>query len=87
MPPIIDQEKCTGCGVCASICPMRVFARAQGQKVPDVRYGEECWHCLACEMDCKYGAIKVRLALPLMMPYVEAADLHTTEHSKGGCHA
>lgn len=38
-------------------------------------------------MDCKYGAIKVRLALPLMMPYVEAADLHTTEHSKGGCHA
>lgn len=25
MPPVINQELCTGCGTCADICPMNVF--------------------------------------------------------------
>ena len=26
MPPVIDPEKCIGCGVCADICPLQVFS-------------------------------------------------------------
>lgn len=76
MPPVIDETKCVACGYCATICPMRVFERAdQPGQAPEVHYPEECWHCLACELDCKQQAIKVRLPLPLMMPRVEASTL------------
>lgn len=78
MPPVIDETKCVGCGYCASICPMRVFEpAARAGEIPGVRYPEECWHCLACELDCRQKAIKVRLPLPLMMPHVDAATLRS----------
>lgn len=77
MPPIIDKEKCVGCGNCASICPMRVFVfNKEKSQVPEVRYGEECWHCILCELECKYQAVKVRLPMPMMMPYIDASSLH-----------
>ena len=77
MPPIIDKEKCVGCGNCAAICPMRVFAfNKEKNSVPEVRYGEECWHCILCELECKYHAVKVRLPMPMMMPYIDASSLH-----------
>ncbi len=77
MPPIISKEKCIGCGNCASICPMRVFVfNKEKNSVPEVRFGEECWHCLLCELQCKQQAIKVRIPIPMMLPYIEAAKLH-----------
>lgn len=83
MPPIIDKEKCVACGVCIAICPMQIFAPPQEGQQPEVRFPEECWHCLCCEADCKQKALKVRLPLPLMMPFVNAATLHTRQ---GGDH-
>ena len=38
MPPVIDREKCLGCGVCADICPLQVFSHNRAKdKVPEVR--------------------------------------------------
>ncbi len=83
MPPVINNEKCIKCGNCANICPMRVFIFDKKKKtVPEPRYGDECWHCILCEMECPASAIKVRLPLPMMMPHINAASLHS---SKGAC--
>jgi adenylylsulfate reductase subunit B len=57
MPPVIDQEKCTVCGVCGEICPLDVI-HTEGDKM-DVRYPDECWHCGACRQDCPTGAIAI----------------------------
>lgn len=76
MPPIIDAKKCVACGVCAAICPMQIFVHKQdSESPPEVRFPEECWHCLCCEFDCAKNAIKVRLPLPLMLPSVEGKTL------------
>ena len=74
MPPIIDKEKCNGCGVCADICPTDVFRTAGRKEIPEIKYPEECWHCNACVLDCKQDAITLRIPLPAMMLHVEAND-------------
>ncbi len=76
MPPIIDPEKCTGCGTCAQICPVQVFRfhRAE-EKTPRPVFGEECWHCNCCVEDCPAGAIRLRVPVPYMMVHVDADTL------------
>lgn len=79
MPPVIDRDKCVGCGTCATICTMDVFSHPsagnQGDgtpgegssgdgSAPSVLYPEECWHCTACVQDCKREAIRLRLPIP-----------------------
>lgn len=77
MPPVIDEEKCVRCGNCATICPMRVFVfHKENGTPPEARFGDECWHCILCELECPRKAIKVRLPLPMMMPHINASALH-----------
>lgn len=75
MPPVIDTQKCIGCGVCADICPLQVFSFDKTSKKPDVRRPYECWHCNACVLDCKTKAIELRLPLTHMLLYVDSASL------------
>ena len=68
MPPVIDKEKCSACGVCASVCPMDVFFGSKPKEIPVITYPEECWHCSACVVDCPVeGAIKLRMPLPMLL--------------------
>jgi len=69
MPPIIDKEKCTGCGICADICNYDVYFGSKENEIPAVTYPEECWHCNACVIDCPQEAIRLRIPLPAMMLY------------------
>ena len=64
MPPLIDQSRCIGCGVCMEICPM-----------PEVTYGDECWHCNSCVLDCRQQALSLRIPAPFMMLHVNASEL------------
>ena len=64
MPPVIDMEKCNGCGVCDRICPLDVIYMVE--KTPDVRYPDECWHCGACRQDCPVGAVDITFPLSML---------------------
>ncbi|WP_418765039.1 4Fe-4S dicluster domain-containing protein [Mailhella sp.] len=80
MPPIIHPEKCSHCGMCATICPMNIFTHAKGQ-TPVVAYPEECWHCNACVLDCPSKAIELRLPINYMMLHVDVDSLHGQKSS------
>jgi 2-oxoglutarate ferredoxin oxidoreductase subunit delta len=58
--PIIDEQKCTGCGTCVEICPMQVFEMDKKRKKAIVKKPNECIGCRACEVQCPAGAIKVQ---------------------------
>jgi len=53
----IDNEKCDGCGTCVDTCPVEVFEIREEKSV--VVNPDECLVCMACEVQCPNGAIKV----------------------------
>jgi len=55
MPPKINREKCTGCGICVEICPVNVLVVEKG-KAKVVNSGD-CIECRACEAQCPEEAI------------------------------
>lgn len=52
-----DRKKCVGCGLCAVVCPRRVF-RMKTDKAEIIEKGK-CIECGACMSNCPSGAIKV----------------------------
>ncbi len=57
MPPIIDPEKCTGCGVCVDNCLADVLTVLDGNA--SVRKADECIECGTCEESCDEDAIRL----------------------------
>jgi MinD superfamily P-loop ATPase len=58
--PIIDKDKCDGCGLCISVCKCGILALIDNKV--DIIYKEECrtctrW-CAMCEAVCPNDAIK-----------------------------
>lgn len=51
---IIDQQKCTGCGLCAAICPYKVISVKDGAAQHS---GEICFLCDHCRAVCPVEAI------------------------------
>jgi NADP-reducing hydrogenase subunit HndC len=51
----IDEEKCSGCGRCALVCPAKAVS---GEKKKPHRIDlEKCLRCGTCMEKCKFGAI------------------------------
>ncbi len=75
MPPIINEDLCTHCGMCAAICPMHLFKHEKG-RVPVVAYPEECWHCNACVLDCPKKAVDLRFPLHYLVTTTDAEALN-----------
>ncbi|MCS7280610.1 MAG: 4Fe-4S binding protein [Desulfobacterota bacterium] len=59
MPPNIDMDRCSGCGMCDKICPLDVIHFDSEKNMPIVKYADECWHCGSCRLECPMGAIKI----------------------------
>ena len=76
MPPVINKEKCIGCGICADICPTQVFRfKLKQDQSPRIVFPDECWHCNSCVLDCKQEAIRLELPMQYMILHVEADTL------------
>ena len=77
MPPIIDKEKCIGCGTCVQICPCEVFdVDHRPGTVPVALYPQECWHCNACVLDCPKKAVDLRFPLHYLVTTTDAEALN-----------
>ena len=48
------DERCTGCGLCAKLCPTRAITLRGGRPV----WEDDCTHCMACIAHCPAEAIE-----------------------------
>ena len=53
--PVIDREKCDGCGLCVSVCQCNAVVLVDD--VITIIETEECGWCTLCEAVCPTGAI------------------------------
>lgn len=59
--PIVNANKCTGCGRCVDLCPTQALAQVNGKAA--LAHPERCTYCTACEDVCPENAI----ALPFLI--------------------
>ena len=58
---VVDEERCIkGCHICVESCPVDCLAIAPATGKSRMKY-DDCWYCLACEVDCPTNAITVKI--------------------------
>lgn len=61
VPVVVDVEKCISrCRVCIESCPVDCLAVNPETGKAHMAF-DECWYCLACEIDCPKDAITVKI--------------------------
>jgi len=56
---VIDDEKCTGCGICVDYCHVDAIAVSPERGVVEVIDLDICIECHSCQQNCPEGAIMV----------------------------
>lgn len=56
----LDQDKCTGCGMCLTVCPHRVLGMESGRRRVRIEDRDACMECGACSRNCPAGALSVK---------------------------
>lgn len=68
--PVVDQEKCTGCGLCADVCRYNAMACIKGKVLV---FAELCHGCGGCAIACPAKAIS---EAPRAIGVVEKGHAH-----------
>lgn len=69
---IIDKGKCTGCGVCVTICPYRAIVLVEDKAAYIL---EECFLCGQCQAVCPVNAVRLpSLALRLGLSTIKESE-------------
>ncbi len=55
--PVIDRERCDGCGFCADVCPARALTLVEETKKPRIQLAR-CIFCGECVGICPRKAIR-----------------------------
>ena len=58
MYPVVDRERCKGCGNCAEICPSEVYGILLHKSNPI--HPEDCIECWACVNQCPTESIQLQ---------------------------
>jgi formate hydrogenlyase subunit 6/NADH:ubiquinone oxidoreductase subunit I len=61
---VVDEDACTGCSLCATICAARTMEMIGDGKSKKARMREgqdNCMACGCCEAICKVGAVSLSL--------------------------
>jgi NAD-dependent dihydropyrimidine dehydrogenase PreA subunit len=67
----LEQELCTGCGMCAEVCPHRVLVMEKGKaRVID---RDSCMECGACAKNCPSGAVTVQVGVGCAAAVINSA--------------
>ncbi len=57
---VVDEEKCTFCGVCAKVCPFNAIVFEKGAKTPARVIEASCKGCGTCSAECRFDAITMQ---------------------------
>jgi NAD-dependent dihydropyrimidine dehydrogenase PreA subunit len=61
VPVVVDLTKCiTKCRICIDSCPVDCLSVNPETGKAHMQF-DECWYCLACEIDCPKDAITVKI--------------------------
>ena len=64
----LDQDICTGCGICIAVCPQDVLRMDEASKKATITYPLDCVACWGCEFLCPVGCIEVSEPRPKEVP-------------------
>jgi NAD-dependent dihydropyrimidine dehydrogenase PreA subunit len=65
VPVVVDASKCvSGCHICVESCPVDCLAIDLTTAKAHMKH-DDCWYCLACEIDCPNDAITVKIPVLL----------------------
>jgi nitroreductase/Pyruvate/2-oxoacid:ferredoxin oxidoreductase delta subunit len=78
---VIDQEKCTGCGLCVAVCPSETISLQEGKATVT---GDRSLNCGHCQAVCPVEAVRVESLDPEQARFHSfAADLRWLPFGQG----
>lgn len=57
---VVDEAKCTMCGICANVCPFNAIIFEKGAKTPARVIEASCKGCGTCSAECRFDAITMQ---------------------------
>jgi len=68
---VLAEELCTGCGMCAEVCPHAVMAMENGRA--SITDRDSCMECGACARNCSSQAITVEAGVGCAVAVISSA--------------